>query len=157
MSKGLHFPHPASTPPRKCIDVSPKQPLPPPARGLSCIDRKSGCRIHGTQMKMPPSMWGTYRYNFRCVPFVRPRENVCILYHPAAGTGSPPRMRGKPDGRIRRGRRRRIIPAHAGKAPEATRRVCGRRDHPRTRGESRITTTWRFLGLGSSPLSRGNI
>ena len=69
--------------------------------------------------------------------------------------GSSPLTRGKPQDRMSRAGRLRLIPAHAGK----TRRPCGRsrgsRAHPRSRGENSSDATPAKDSVGSSPLTRG--
>ena len=50
---------------------------------------------------------------------------------------------------------RRLIPAHAGKTPDALPRVRSRAAHPRSRGENHEGTEIRGACVGSSPLTRG--
>ena len=49
----------------------------------------------------------------------------------------------------------RIIPALAGNTSLLYLRCCGRRDHPRSRGEYSLLWKALVVGVGSSPLSRG--
>ena len=56
------------------------------------------------------------------------------------GNGSPPHARGRRPPAQRRRRAGRITPACAGKTRSAHRESRRRRDHPRMRGEDRITT-----------------
>lgn len=71
------------------------------------------------------------------------------------GFGSSPRMRGT------RGYRRklsfvgRIIPAHAGNTPPASRRQRSQSDHPRACGEHRVSGAFDGTAYGSSPRTRG--
>ena len=71
--------------------------------------------------------------------------------------GSSPLTRGKLRHRCRRLRRRRLIPAHAGKTRSTDAEPWSRRAHPRSRGEN-----WRWAcrssrSGGSSPLTRGKL
>ena len=50
--------------------------------------------------------------------------------------GSSPLTRGKPQGRMSRGGKRRLIPAHAGKTFRGTLKLHCDRAHPRSRGEN---------------------
>ena len=70
-------------------------------------------------------------------------------------SGSSPLTRGKLRTRGPTHRRRRLIPAHAGKT--CSRRRTGRRQraHPRSRGENRSRRVSTVAGCGSSPLTRG--
>ena len=63
----------------------------------------------------------------------------------AQRTGSPPRMRGKVSGAVRRGAAVGITPAHAGKRSWQSLRTKPARDHPRTCGEK---AGIRAAGLG---------
>ena len=82
-------------------------------------------------------------------------ENWAVVVVMGAGSGSSPRMRGKPPSASDQERRGRLIPAHAGKT--RYRRggsYCGQA-HPRACGENGLNT--RFWGCltGSSPRMRG--
>ena len=69
--------------------------------------------------------------------------------------GSSPLTRGKPAIRPRRGRRRRLIPAHAGKTSATSRNSLNSSAHPRSRGENRRSSGPTKSISGSSPLTRG--
>ena len=73
----------------------------------------------------------------------------------AAGNGSSPLTRGKPDLREVRGTLARLIPAHAGKTPCRGGRTPPRTAHPRSRGENSRRATVFIVMSGSSPLTRG--
>ena len=69
--------------------------------------------------------------------------------------GSSPLTRGKPERRLHRAERRRLIPAHAGKTESCAAHTdcCGA--HPRSRGENPHVVLEPSLCHGSSPLTRG--
>ena len=69
--------------------------------------------------------------------------------------GSSPLTRGKPGDRHGAGRRRRLIPAHAGKTFQAELEMIQERAHPRSRGENKAVTRPVTRPAGSSPLTRG--
>ena len=69
--------------------------------------------------------------------------------------GSSPLTRGKPPMTRSRRRRRRLIPAHAGKTRPPTAAACPLEAHPRSRGENGERGAPGGRGLGSSPLTRG--
>ena len=69
--------------------------------------------------------------------------------------GSSPLTRGKPQARRRDRRRRRLIPAHAGKTVSRPARISGLRAHPRSRGENGLGWPGLAWDGGSSPLTRG--
>ena len=82
-------------------------------------------------------------------------ENLFIKSGSGANSGSSPLTRGKPQARRRDRRRRRLIPAHAGKTTTARGDKIAGAAHPRSRGENRIPRTTRVIAAGSSPLTRG--
>ena len=69
--------------------------------------------------------------------------------------GSSPLTRGKPGLLPGRDRRRRLIPAHAGKTRSGQDRSCRPEAHPRSRGENRDHKRQYCAHHGSSPLTRG--
>ena len=69
--------------------------------------------------------------------------------------GSPPRMRGKGFGVVRRNGRPRITPAYAGKRQRPRRFPQGDRDHPRVCGEKSIRILRMWERTGSPPRMRG--
>ena len=71
--------------------------------------------------------------------------------------GSPPQVRGKPDGRRVSYAKYRITPAGAGKTISLSRERHMQRDHPRRCGENRRKSTaiWNFTG--SPPQVRGKL
>ena len=69
--------------------------------------------------------------------------------------GSSPLTRGKPCRDPRRGRVRRLIPAHAGKTPAPQADGNQEQAHPRSRGENRAGARNPVMETGSSPLTRG--
>ena len=72
-------------------------------------------------------------------------------------TGSSPRGRGKHNFVIGHGSLARLIPAWAGKTPEAVRHAHARRAHPRVGGENRPVVQGVVAGGGSSPRGRGKL
>ena len=71
------------------------------------------------------------------------------------GAGSSPLTRGKPPLRVAGSPRTRLIPAHAGKTPRASRQSPQTQAHPRSRGENDERRLLQHGRRGSSPLTRG--
>ena len=69
--------------------------------------------------------------------------------------GSSPLTRGKLAAGMRRIRRMRLIPAHAGKTRGSTGPGVGWWAHPRSRGENSCASHMAAFRFGSSPLTRG--
>ena len=69
--------------------------------------------------------------------------------------GSSPLTRGKPAGAASPDRRRRLIPAHAGKTESGGDRSGDAKAHPRSRGENTERPCEATRRQGSSPLTRG--
>ena len=93
-----------------------------------------------------------------CARWAHPRsrgENEDCGEHVLAGQGSSPLTRGKPSSPPPRQRRRRLIPAHAGKTERVGLWWCGWGAHPRSRGENMSTLESSLRTRGSSPLTRG--
>ena len=82
-------------------------------------------------------------------------ENSPSRIPPCSHTGSSPLTRGKPCRDPRRGRVRRLIPAHAGKTSCSRCVILAGRAHPRSRGENRAGGRNPVVETGSSPLTRG--
>ena len=80
-----------------------------------------------------------------------PIDDLCGSKH----LGSSPLTRGKHCGLTFYVRRRRLIPAHAGKTPRSRERYCAGRAHPRSRGENLGPIISQVGEVGSSPLTRG--
>ena len=74
-----------------------------------------------------------------------------------AGTGSPPRMRGKVFPCTDLLFAVRITPAHAGKRNAAVQRMMVRKDHPRACGEKYIHNLPEYSITGSPPRMRGKV
>ena len=74
---------------------------------------------------------------------------------PSRWLGSSPLTRGKRRSGCDQGRRRRLIPAHAGKTRQRIRRQERHRAHPRSRGENEDEYGIDPMDSGSSPLTRG--
>ena len=70
-------------------------------------------------------------------------------------SGSSPLTRGKRERLAHVGRRRRLIPAHAGKTRHTWERSQSRPAHPRSRGENLAVFAGHAASGGSSPLTRG--
>ena len=131
-------------------------------QGSSPLTRGKRERLRGGFRggRLIPAHAGKTRYRPRHRPPgpAHPRsrgENTHPHLGVVGGRGSSPLTRGKRSGNGCNGRRRGLIPAHAGKTPPArqARRVLPA--HPRSRGENprRRATTCR--PCGSSPLTRG--
>ena len=71
--------------------------------------------------------------------------------------GSSPLTRGKPLARTGGDRRRRLIPAHAGKTACSCAAWTRPPAHPRSRGENPTSIMLVGMGVGSSPLTRGKL
>ena len=69
--------------------------------------------------------------------------------------GSPPRMRGKEQGKLCVGLCRGITPAYAGKSAALSRAPAGQRDHPRVCGEKWAAESLFASRTGSPPRMRG--
>ena len=84
-------------------------------------------------------------------------ENCRIPVTEKMRKGSPPRMRGKHEGRLDNGNYEGITPAHAGKTSEcsSTRAECG--DHPRACGENQRHRQSPRTSAGSPPRMRGKL
>ena len=82
-------------------------------------------------------------------------ENASSLDRRPSRLGSSPLTRGKPRIALVLGRRRRLIPAHAGKTQRLQDRRRWGAAHPRSRGENEQQRPSRCLARGSSPLTRG--
>ena len=82
-------------------------------------------------------------------------ENAVGDPHSRTAYGSSPLTRGKPACPPERGRRGRLIPAHAGKTVCIVRTTVVLGAHPRSRGENRSQVAGAMTPMGSSPLTRG--
>ena len=82
-------------------------------------------------------------------------ENYGVEIELFDGYGSSPLTRGKHRVPTRMRRRRRLIPAHAGKTAAQRRRVECDGAHPRSRGENFLAFGGLSPPMGSSPLTRG--
>ena len=82
-------------------------------------------------------------------------ENYMPTLKAMVDGGSSPLTRGKPSSPPPRPRRRRLIPAHAGKTRSLTRIVWWSPAHPRSRGENVRGAVYSPTSAGSSPLTRG--
>ena len=82
-------------------------------------------------------------------------ENSVRRVHREAAPGSSPLTRGKRERQERVRRRRRLIPAHAGKTTTKKRSTPIKTAHPRSRGENRQPPASSPPMQGSSPLTRG--
>ena len=82
-------------------------------------------------------------------------ENRSTMSAPRGIVGSSPLTRGKQSRRLRARRRRRLIPAHAGKTTTGISRSNEDTAHPRSRGENGGVLLEGCQDSGSSPLTRG--
>ena len=82
-------------------------------------------------------------------------ENLRPFAASSPSFGSPPRMRGKPQGKIYQSGGARITPAHAGKTGVLVKKTRGRTDHPRACGENSASCSLRPNSFGSPPRMRG--
>ena len=86
----------------------------------------------------------------------RSRGENWACFCPGFGTyGSSPLTRGKPAAMDSHRPERGLIPAHAGKTWGWPIRKTRARAHPRSRGENTVAACPAFVGVGSSPLTRG--
>ena len=93
-------------------------------------------------------------------PVQRDHPRVCgeksgLFRSNAAGTGSPPRMRGKAKTQSRPALDNRITPAYAGKSWINCHFLRGSWDHPRVCGEKKATPSRLTFCRGSPPRMRG--
>ena len=72
-------------------------------------------------------------------------------------SGSPPRMRGKPDNPCTHSTAAGITPADAGKTPPLQAPSCIWRDHPRGCGENELIIDPSAASFGSPPRMRGKL
>ena len=84
-------------------------------------------------------------------------ENSAAKHLTSAGTGSPPRMRGKRCGLYKVLYRFRITPADAGKTYNPCQIPPNSRDHPRGCGENCKKTSTATIYSGSPPRMRGKL
>ena len=84
-------------------------------------------------------------------------ENIFSLPVSSFRTGSPPRMRGKQNGKHITMWSLRITPADAGKTAEVQAEVTWEEDHPRGCGENRRRERGEGVYLGSPPRMRGKL
>ena len=87
-----------------------------------------------------------------------PRSRGENAYQACVGrafAGSSPLTRGKPCPAERPIRGVGLIPAHAGKTRSSGSIRPRPQAHPRSRGENRVSRSWRSVIWGSSPLTRG--
>ena len=82
-------------------------------------------------------------------------ENSSVGDSEHLGSGSSPRVRGKPSGPVADCGRSGLIPARAGKITSRLGRSCSRRAHPRACGENQVGVRMNFTERGSSPRVRG--
>ena len=82
-------------------------------------------------------------------------ENFRQTVRVAVGGGSSPLTRGKQVEWSAKNKRRRLIPAHAGKTSRQSGMALSQWAHPRSRGENSTPSTTRLSPRGSSPLTRG--
>ena len=82
-------------------------------------------------------------------------ENGADRCLPVRLLGSPPRMRGEPQGRLAAGMQSGITPAYAGRT-RPRRAICSSHgDHPRVCGENQVFVRLDETGMGSPPRMRG--
>ena len=81
-------------------------------------------------------------------------ENAATELRASKERGSPPRVRGKPDGSLKKGGKVWITPADAGKTVSFTSYGRSVWDHPRGCGENILLTKDRLTLLGSPPRVR---
>ena len=93
-----------------------------------------------------------------CPPWDHPRvcgEKAWTRWKPQTTIGSPPRMRGKVDGKTTKTRTGGITPAYAGKSCAAHDFTMSCQDHPRVCGEKELAGFVLKLRQGSPPRMRG--
>ena len=84
-------------------------------------------------------------------------ENAVHGFLPCGASGSPPRVRGKPDIYSLRGVEQRITPACAGKTSAFVRMRACISDHPRVCGENVPLSAGIVVLCGSPPRVRGKL
>ena len=131
-------------------------------QGSSPLTRGKRERLRGGFRggRLIPAHAGKTRYRPRHRPPgpAHPRsrgENTHPHLGVVGGRGSSPLTRGKRSGNGCNGRRRGLIPAHAGKTRNSTRRFWISAAHPRSRGENVLAIRRAAFHRGSSPLTRG--
>ena len=82
-------------------------------------------------------------------------ENLPSLSRGIGLRGSPPRMRGKLMGAVKKGKASGITPADAGKTIITQKNDCQHEDHPRGCGENGISFPTLLFHQGSPPRMRG--
>ena len=82
-------------------------------------------------------------------------ENVINDRRPVVGSGTSPRMRGKPPQALCRSIPGRNIPAYAGKTCRKFETALLASEHPRVCGENSLTPFLASLSFGTSPRMRG--
>ena len=122
--------------------------------------KPSSCTLRPRTARLIPAHAGKTSRASRtsCQAPAHPRsrgENPSLVTHSVGVSGSSPLTRGKPLARARGDRRRRLIPAHAGKTMRCRHPTAQGAAHPRSRGENRILKSSARKKGGSSPLTRG--
>ena len=110
--------------------------------------------------RLIPACAGKTRVNNASTRRVRAHPRVCgenfdFCPYRWAGSGSSPRVRGKPRGYMTITAAQRLIPACAGKTRLSRPGSLWRRAHPRVCGENFANLTGLRFGKGSSPRVRG--
>ena len=141
-------------------DSSPSSPL--AAGGSSPLTRGKPCPAshRGPGLRLIPAHAGKtlamHMFDTGCAAHPRSRgENGVEAGHEGEPFGSSPLTRGKPNLPKSQKRPYRLIPAHAGKTGQKTRRVKPASAHPRSRGENAHRVATHRAACGSSPLTRG--
>ena len=136
---------------------SPAKGSPPRVRGKLAIDDEATLKRGIT-----PACAGKTHYIRNKLKKFRDHPRVCgenltkvtiLLFR----IGSPPRVRGKPNGTINPDGHGRITPACAGKTSDNFLYSARRGDHPRVCGENGMQSTARLMIIGSPPRVRGKL
>ena len=130
---------------------------PPRMRGKPpCSGGQAGAaRItpaHAGKTRFTPAVYTSYTDHPRACG-----ENMSCPSGFPAGSGSPPRMRGKRERRDRVTMQERITPAHAGKTRSTFSILATHADHPRACGENGHRQSHRDGDCGSPPRMRGKL
>ena len=127
-----------------------------------CGENGPGLQRHLARRRLIPACAGktssAARASHRCE--AHPRvcgENLVLGAHRPPRRGSSPRVRGKPRRPHRQGRRRRLIPACAGKTGAGAQYPSCCAAHPRVCGENDQSITIPGRAIGSSPRVRGKL
>ena len=117
--------------------VAPRRRITPAYAGKSIVNE-----MYGTDIRDHPRVCG---------------EKPAEIQKSQKGKGSPPRMRGKGNGRLENCITTGITPAYAGKSNRCTSGMHAPQDHPRVCGEKVTDPSMQHKHQGSPPRMRGKV